>query len=294
MSDLDRFEVFTHVVEQGSLTRAAELLGCTKAAISKKIKRLEEDYSINLFSRHKQRLRLTTEGEALYEQCLRLRKELEGARSICQSLHTEPEGDLHVVVFGYFAERLVFPRLKNFLETYPKVKLRIDTTERVPNFLEENIDLAVGFSLPPPDMDRTIQKRMATTRYVLCASPQYFNEFGQPNTLEDVKEHRYICHTGRSIQQAIRLKPGFDTYLDPYLWVNTVDSLIACARHDVGLIQLPLYMVDNLLQDGTLIEVLTEFQAAKDSVFCYYPQCRYMQPKVQKFMEFFLNDKETG
>lgn len=294
MSDLDRFELFVSVVEQGSLTQAASHLGCTKAALSKQIKRLEADYSINLFRRHKQRLLLTPEGELLYQQGLRLRKELDAARNICKSLRAEPEGDMHVVVFQYFAKRLVFPRLGEFLQRYPKLKLRIDTTERVPDFVKERIDLALGFSLPPPNADETVQKRMATTRYVLCATPDYFKQFGMPQKLEDLRGHRYICHASRSIQRAIRLKPTAHYAITPYLWVNTVDSLIACAQQNIGIIQLPLYMVDELLSSGEFVEVLSAYQANADSVFCYYPKSTYAQPNVQAFMSFFLgNDSKA-
>lgn len=105
---------------------------------------------------HLLHLLLTTEGESLYEQCLRLRKELETARSICQNLRSEPEGDMHVVVFAYFAKQLIFPRLKAFLEGYPKLKLRIDTTEAdsvfcyypKSNFMQSKIKAFIDFFLP--------------------------------------------------------------------------------------------------------------------------------------------------
>jgi DNA-binding transcriptional LysR family regulator len=290
MSDLDRFEVFSYVVERGSLTQAAEHLGCTKAAVSKQIKRLEADFSINLFTRHKQRLHLTPEGEQLYQQCLRLRKELQAARNMCENLHAEPAGEMHVVVFQYFAKRLVFPRLREFLARYPKLRLRIGTTEKVPDFSQKSVDLVMGFSLLPPNIDETIQKKMMTTRYVLCATPTYFEQYGKPKQLSDLDQHRYLCHTSRSVQHAIRLKPNQHYALTPYLWLNCVTSIIECALQHIGIVQLPLYMVDNYLRSGELVEVLTECQANADSVFCYYPKSVHMQPKIKAFMEFFLPD----
>ena len=290
MSDLDRFELFTHVVEQGSLTRAAQRLDYTKAAISKQIKRLEADFSINLFTRHKQRLLLTPEGEQLYQQCLRLRNELNCARSICHSLHSEPEGDMHIIAFEHFAKKIIFPKLRLFMERYPKVNLRIDTTERVPNFVEEHIDLAIGFSLPVPNEGEVIQKKMAETRYALCATPRYWEEFGKPCNLKELEDHRYICHSSRDHRQVIRLKQGHHCYLKPALYVNRVDSMIACAMQNLGVMQLPYYRIDGYLERGDLVEVLKEFQECKTAVFYHYPKNRYMQPKVKKFIEFFLKE----
>jgi DNA-binding transcriptional LysR family regulator len=71
MSDLDRFELFVHVVQSGRVTRSAKLLQLTKAAVSKKIKKLEADLHVDFFSRTDQRLHLTDQGEALLQQCLR-------------------------------------------------------------------------------------------------------------------------------------------------------------------------------------------------------------------------------
>lgn len=290
MSDLDRFEIFTHVVQLGSITEAAKQLRVSKASLSKQIKQLEQKFNITLFTRYKQRLLLTPEGETLFTQCLRLRRELDDARNICLGLNHEPEGDLHVVVFSYFAKNLIFPKLKGFLEKYPKIKLQVDTTERVPNFIQEQIDLSVGFSLPVPNPGEVIQKRMATTCYILCASPKYFQEKGMPKDLNDLHQHQYIEHTSRSINKALKLKSGYNISLKPYLLLNSVSSMIECATQDLGIIQLPLYMLDELLKQDKLIEILPEYQATNASVYYHYPKLRYMQPKVRKFIDYFLDE----
>ncbi len=288
MSDLDRFELFTYVAQLGSLTQAAKQLDLTKASLSKQIKRLEADFAIALFARNKQRLILTTQGEALLEQCLRVKREVEEARNICKQFHAEPEGELHVVAFKHIADKLIFPKLKNFLTKYPKIRLQLDTTERVPDFFAEQIDLAVGFNLPVPNPGEVIQKSMGTTRYVLCASPTYFAEKSQPNTLDDLLEHFYIGHVSRPDDQILRLKPGYHSAIKPHLLVNTVDSMLECAKQGLGLIQLPLYVVEDYLQRGELIEVLAEFQATNTNIYYHYPKFRYMKPKVRKFIEYFL------
>jgi DNA-binding transcriptional LysR family regulator len=286
MSDLDRFELFTYVAQSNSLTQAASLLGMAKASLSKQIKRLEKDLKVDLFSRHGQRLQLTEQGKILLSQCLRLKKELDGARSICQQLIDEPEGVLHIVAFEYFARQLIFPKLASFFQRYPKLKLIIDINERIPNFEHEQVDIAVGFSLPA-EME-IVRKRMATTRYVLCASPDYFSKFGIPETLKDLQNHHYIGHSSRPESQVINLKPHYKLAIKPYLLLNSVSAMIECAKNSLGLIQLPSYLLDDFIKRGDLIEVLTEYQATNASVYYYYPSYRYIQPKVRKFIDYFL------
>lgn len=285
MSDLDRFEVFTCVAQEGSLTQAAIVLKTTKASLSKQIKRLEIDLKVDLFLRYGQRLHLTSQGKLLLEQCLRLKKELDDTRSICQQFHEEPKGELHVVAFEYFAKKLIFPKLKNFLQLYPKLQLFIDTSERIPNFEREQVDLAVGFSLPAPD--DIVQKKMATTRYVLCGSRQYFEERGEPKKLNDLKDHFYIGHSSRTEVNSIKLKPRYEIIINPHILLNSVSSMIECAKEGLGIVQLPLYMVKKDLDIGDLIEVLKKYQATDQGVYYYYPRYRYAQPKVRKFIDFF-------
>lgn len=288
MSDLDRFELFACVAQTGSLTQAATLLETTKASLSKQIKRLEGDLKVDLFLRYGQRLHLTPQGKLLLEQCLRLKKELDDARSICQQFHEEPEGELHVVAFDYFVKKLIFPKLKIFLQRYPKLQLFIDTSERIPHFEREQVDLAVGFSLPAPE--DIVQKKMATTRYVLCASAQYFKEKGEPKNLNDLKNHFYIGHSSRTEVNAIKLQPGHEIIINPHILLNSVSSMLECAKEGLGLVQLPLYMVQSDIDAGKLVEVLKEYQATDQGVYYYYPRYRYAQPKVRKFIDFFWSD----
>lgn len=62
--------------------------------------------------------------------------------------------------------------------------------------------------------------------------------------------------------------------------------MIECAKRDLGLIQLPLCFLQEHLDSGELIEVLPEYQATNPYVF--YPKYAHPQPKLQKFIEFFL------
>lgn len=287
MSELDRFEVFTYVAQAESLTHAADQLGITKASLSKQIKRLEAELKVDLFSRSGQRLHLTALGETLLKQCLRLKRELDDTRAICQSLIDEPEGDLRIVAFGYFARKLIFPHLKVFLKRYPKLRLTINISERVPNFEREQVDIALGFSLPVPNSEEIIQCSMGTTHYVLCASPEYFSQNGKPNHLEDIKNHQFICHTSRT-HEPIKLKSGYKCFIESYLLLNSVTSMIDCAKEGLGLIQLPFYMLEDLLKSGELIDVLNEFQRTDEHIYYHYPKYRYVQPKVRRFIDFFL------
>jgi len=68
-----------------------------------------------------------------------------------------------------------------------------------------------------------------------------------------------------------------------------VASMIACAKQHIGLIQLPLYMVDTLLNEKIFVECLSKYQADNACVFYHYLKRPYIQAKVKRFIEFFLS-----
>lgn len=287
MSDLDRFEFFACVAELNSLTQAAIKLNMTKASLSKHIKKLEQDYKIDLFTRSGQRLHLTAQGQLLLDQCQRLQKELNETRAVCTQFHDEPEGILNITIFEYFANKILFPKLQQFLKIYPKLNMVINVSERVPDLEKENIDLAIGFSLPSPN-EIVMQKSMCKTRYILCASPQYFKEHGVPDKLQDLLQHKYIGHVSRPSSQRIKLKSEYKLDIKPYLIVNKVAAMVECAKSGLGLIQIPLYIAQPLLESGQLMGVLEKYQAIDENVYYYYSKFRYVQPKVRKFIDYFL------
>ncbi len=288
MSDLDRFELFTYVAQYGSLTQAALALGMSKTALSKQIKQLEANLKMDLFSRQSYRLQLTESGKVLLAQCLRLKKELDEARAICQQMMYEPEGTLKVVVFEYFAQRLIYPKLANFLRKYPKLEINLLVSESIPNFEQEQVDLAIGFSLPAGD--EIVRSNIMNTRYVLCGAPAYFKKYGVPKDLNSLAQHHYIGHSSRSADRTIHLKPPHKLILKPKLLLNNVAGMIECAQQGIGIIQLPHYLLDSSLQKGELVEVLKNYQADRIPVYYYYPRYRYIQPKVRKFIDFFLQE----
>lgn len=287
MSDLDRFEIFTYVAQTCSLSQSMKHLQITKASISKHIKKLETDLGVDLFSRNGQRLHLTEQGETLLQQCLRLKKELDDTRAVCKEFHAAPKGILHIVALDYFAKKIIYPRLHNFIKKYPKLEMMIDISERIPDFENEQVDIAVGFSLIAPD--NIVQRSLITTRHVMCASPAYFKKHGKPETLNDLKNHYYIGHIARNEICHTHLKSGYELKIKPTLVLNNVTGMIECAKSGLGIVQLPYYVLEELLQSGELVEVLTSYQAVNAPVYYFYPKFRYTQPKVRCFIDYFLS-----
>jgi len=140
LRNYDWLRSFHVVVETGNLTEAANRLGLTKGAISYQIRKLEDDLGFALFHRLPRGVELTDHGRELYGVSLRsftaLQREIE-------LLQARAEQTLIIGITSYFASRWLAPRLSEFMEAHPNVRMRLQPLVNTLNLKEEGVDLAV-------------------------------------------------------------------------------------------------------------------------------------------------------
>ena len=97
--DLDDIAVFVKVVEAGSFSGAARLLGMPNTTVSAKVARLEKRLGVTLIRRTTRKLHITRAGQAYYDRCRRGLSEIETAEAEITSAATEPRGSLRIGEF---------------------------------------------------------------------------------------------------------------------------------------------------------------------------------------------------
>lgn len=284
---LQHFETFLAVAQTQSFTAAAKQLGTTKAAVSQKIRALESSLKLPLFIRSTRKVSLTDEGELLLAQCKRLQTELESARSLVSGFHDTPTGTLRVSCNPYFTESHLMPILRKYREQFPNVTIDILIEERMPDMQQENIDIVFGINWQAPD--DVIARKIAKTRYVLCASPDYLKKFGTPKTLQDLSAHQYIPHGGRSPENlVVNFNKAKLPKINSTLTVNNAHIMKTCALNGWGIVQLHDYMVKEDIERGELIELLKDQLETNTPLYIYYQKHRFVQPKIRQFVNLIL------
>ncbi|AMP88441.1 LysR family transcriptional regulator [Legionella pneumophila] len=285
MSKFDRITYFIAVVEEHGFAAAARKIGVSTAAVSRQIARLEAELKAELLVRTTRKLSLTDIGARYYQQCKKALLELNEADIAIANSHNEAVGILNVTSSRYFAMRYLLPYLPEFMDLNPKLQIKIELAERFPDLAQESVDVLFGVSMEgPPEL---VRKRVSTTRYVLCASPDYLANNGIPKIPSDLAKHRYITHSMRNPDNLLTFKGDEQIYVEPVLWLNDSRALSECAMLGMGIIKLHEYIVAEALQDGRLIEILPEFRESNLSVYLYYQASRYLQPKIRRFIDFF-------
>jgi len=116
---------FVHVAEIGNVSVGASELGIVQPALSRHIRRLEEELGAKLFHRLPRGMQLTDEGRLFLERCRRMVREFTLAKEDLASARETPRGQVTFGMPGTLTQTLV-PRLINRLRTrYPNVFVRI-------------------------------------------------------------------------------------------------------------------------------------------------------------------------
>lgn len=146
MLNADRLRVLAEVARTGSIARAAERIGCTAAAASQQISRLERDTGAALLERSARSVRLTEAGRILAAHAERVLAELDAADHAVRALTSLASGRLRVAAFAT-AGRLVVPALAAFTRRHPGVELTFAEMEpeyALPAVRAGDIDVAVA------------------------------------------------------------------------------------------------------------------------------------------------------
>jgi DNA-binding transcriptional LysR family regulator len=287
MQDLNLFVIFARVVETGSFAEAARRMDTSRSAVSKAVAKLEKDLSTQLLLRSTRHLSLTETGIALSEHVKRILEEAEHAERAITSLHDEPRGILKVSASSSFGTRHIAPALPCFLARYPKIKIDLIITDHPGDLIEEGYDVQIRVTNEPdPNL---VARKIAPVRRILCATPQYFQQWGIPQTPMDLVNHNCL-DCSLSAEQGYWHFNGpegkIKVPISGTLRINDNDALAQAVLYGLGIALLPTYTIGMELQKGRLQTVLPAHLSVERYVYACYLPSRHIPTKLRSFINF--------
>jgi len=289
MDKLEQYRVFVQVAEMSSFIKAAHALELPRASVSAAIQQLEATLGTRLLHRTTRQVRPTADGLQLLERARALLAEAEDIDQLFQAGQRKVSGRLKVDVPSRIARRLVAPALPGFLRRYPRLQVALGSTDRAIDLVQEGVDCAVRFGTL---LDSSLVVRpLGQVALINCASPDYLAEHGVPAQPDDLARGHWAvgyasASNGREL--AWELPPSAQALRVPSrVLVNNAESYIACCAAGLGLIQIPRFDVQHLLDRGQLVEVLPGFRAAAMPVSLVYPHRRQRSRRLIAFIEWF-------
>lgn len=286
--------IFTSVVEQGSFSEAARRLGINKSAVSKRISALENHLGVKLIQRTTRRLHLTEAGQQYYDYVSQAQHMITQAEDAIASLQGAPRGQLKISLPMVFGQQHIAPLLSEFVVRYPEIKLDVSLDDKVVDLLEAGLDMVIRVGALPDSS--LVAVKLSKCRSILCASPQYLARHGVSEDIRDLKEHNCLFYSYfRSgvewsldgPEGPVRIKPTGN------IQVNNSAVIKRLLLDDLGIAQMPRFLVEQELHKGLLIPILTQYKLPDHGIYALYSQRTHMPAKLRVFIDYLKEKLAT-
>src|SRR5579863_9157033 len=289
MNKLQAMQVFVRVVETGNLTRAADGLQLPKATVTTLIQQLEAELGVKLLNRTTRKVSVTADGAAYYPRCLAILAQVRETEESLGQRHASPRGRLRVEVPTLMARLVIVPALPSFFARYPDIELELGCSERRADLIEEGIDCAVWSG--ELEDSTLIARRVGLLYFGTCASPAYLAAHGQPRHPDELASHRCINHfsprTGKTFDWVFAKNGArIQTSLRGHVALDDENSYLAAAEAGLGLAQIPVFVLKEALERGTLELVLGDWFPEPAPLHVVYPQNRHLSSKIRVFVDW--------
>lgn len=288
MVSLDRFDTFKAVVEAGSLTAAADLLGQTRAVVSFNLKRLEAELGVTLLTRSTRQLALTDAGERFYLRCLRTLDEARLAIEEARSEHTQLKGTLRITTTLEFALAQVVAALEVFRQQHPQLNIHLSTSSTHADLISERFDVAIRLGRMHDSNLRAVQ--LSTFEIYPVATRTLLERHGPVTRLAELEALPTLGH-GRVPELTVTDPAGTEHVYQPQpgktaIIADNSATLRAFALTGQGVAILPEWLIAEDLQQGRLQRLLPDHRFAQQGVYALYPDTRHLPLKVRAFIDF--------
>ncbi|MEH6452936.1 MAG: LysR family transcriptional regulator [Psychromonas sp.] len=187
---MDKFSdmaMFVSIVKYQGLAAAGRDLGLSPASMTARLQSLEDRYGVKLLNRSTRHLSLTDSGHLYYKASLEILDNVGQVENLIQNGVKEVKGTLKIVAPKDIGKQYILPIVSEFCKQYPDVVPHIHLQDKVSNIAESGLDVVIRYGeLADSSL---ISRRLATSRRVLCASPDYLAKHGTPLVAEDLLNH---------------------------------------------------------------------------------------------------------
>lgn len=293
----DDLILFSAIVEQQSLVRAAERLGIPKATVSRRLSNLEATLGQRLLLRSTRRLILTDFGQVFLDHGRRIAEEFASAQDFIHSQDAQPRGSLRVSMPGDYAKQHFSRAIATFVAAHPDIQLDIDLGARRVDLIGERYDLAIRMGNLDDD-NNLVARKIDEQRFGLYASPIYLALHPAPTHPDDLALHtavRLLSAQGTAVKW--RLTQGKNCWeeIPPgRLTLNSPDMIQQLLLDGAGIGALPERFVLEDVRTKRLVQVLPDWQLPSVAAWAVVPMRRYLPTKTRAFLAHIERYMEKG
>lgn len=258
-----QFKLFLDVLDTGSFSAAARLHALTPSSVARRVDSLERSLDCQLVSRNTHAIKPTAAGQAFAERARRIVQELQLARAEMSSLQSAPVGRIRIDAPAPFGRRHLAPALAEFLRAYPEVDIQLRLIDSFVDQQGEHLgEVDLVLRIGPLADTRLVATQLAPMVRIVCASPDYLQKRGAPQTVAELPDHDGVDWSALAPPHAWRFEhDGKRQLLRPKrlrMVANNAEALLSGALAGLGIAHLPTWLVSEHLLRGALLPLFCE------------------------------------
>lgn len=288
--NLKQITTFLQVVDSGSFTKAADILGLSRSMVSIDIKQLETRLNLSLLTRNTRSIALTEVGKQLYDDFKRIQWQIDEAFERSQNLGSSVTGLLRFSSTNEFGQRYILPMLPEFCRLYPKLRVQYTFNSSLDDLVTEKLDVAIRLG----NLKDSSLKARKIGEYpiYLVATPKFIHTH-RINTMTEIAQAPWITHSllnWQETQYVMRNKDG-DSLVLPVIKSQYESNSAAVIRQmalaSLGVAICPAWLINEDLQEKRLVRLLPKFKLPSQNIQMLYPNTVALPAKTRAFIDFF-------
>jgi DNA-binding transcriptional LysR family regulator len=288
----DGVVIFTQVVNSGSFSAAAELMGHSNSYISKEINKLETRLSVRLLNRTTRSLSLTPEGKVYFEQCQQMVFDAQDAQALLNQNNLEPKGIFKISCPVDFAQGYLKETLSEYMALYPDIQLELDLNDRHVDLIQDGFDMVIRATAQLEESS-LICRKIYTSKIYTVASKGYLQRYGKPIKPEQLSAHKCICYSNLKQPNKWLYKEtsgkSISVDVQSRILCNNSQMELAMVLADQGICRLPGFTLKSAMKEDKLEVLFSDYYEQEVNVYAVYPSRKHLSPKVRCFIDLLLD-----
>ena len=281
--------VFCSAARLSNFTHAGQELGMSQASVSYFIKQLEIYLGVTLFVRQHRKVTLTDDGERFYHE---ISTGMSFIQRAVETLH-QKAGEQHVTISSStaFASYWLLPRMMEFRNTYSHIDLRLQTSDKDANLIDESISLGIQLGDGNwPEYDCAL---LAHEEIYAIAQSNYFESRKRPNTPEGLAKHRLV-HLDEPFRPRTTWTDWFFANGVEYddngegLRLNDYALVIQAVLEGQGIAFGWRHIVDRLISSGLIVKVLPHSFVTGKGFYLIWPKNKTLSSQAKKVRDWIV------
>ncbi len=276
---------FYQVAKLGGFTAAADELNLSKAQLSKQVARLETLLRVQLFHRTTRKIILTNEGKHLLKYAESIVNLSRDAFEDMEDLASADGGLIRMTAPSSLGDWFAPKLLQVFREEMPFLKIEIDLNNVKRNLVEDKYDFALRAMVETdPNL---IARPIGHIKDVIVAAP----EFQMTNDPAELKNYPALVNSHQESWNKWTLQKGKkDTVVEIHgnYACSSYGTTRLLALEGLGIGRIPLYLAEDDIKAGRLIQLCPDYTIATHPLYLVYPAARYKSRRHDKAKTIIL------